>query len=68
MEANLGKAALLFAYPNGVKDSWAAGFIQDHFSLTLITRHGSWDISNGLYNMKRCNVSMDEPVSKFLPS
>ena len=67
MEANLGKAPLLFAYPNGVKDSWAAGFIQDHFSLTLITRHGSCDISKGLYSLKRCNVSMGVPLSDILP-
>lgn len=68
MEANLGKAPQLFAYPNGIKESWAAGFIQDHFAITLITRHGKADISNGLYSLKRCNVSMKVPLSKILPS
>ena len=65
---HVGTAPRFFAYPNGKTEEWARDFIREHFAVTVITRHGSWDISNGLYNMKRCNVSMDEPVSKFLPS
>lgn len=68
IQANVGTAPLLFAYPNGVKESWAAGFIQDHFALTVTTRHGASDISKGLYSLKRCNVSMGVPVSQILPS
>lgn len=68
IEENLGAAPRLFAYPNGVKEAWAAGFIQTHFSLTVITRHGFCDVSKGLYSLKRCNVSMGVPLSKILPS
>ena len=67
IEANVGAAPVLFAYPNGIKDSWAAGFIQDHFAITLITRQGPSDITDGLYSLKRYNVSMKIPVSKILP-
>ena len=67
IEEHVGRAPVLFAYPNGVKDSWAAGFIQDHFAITLTTRHGPSDIAGGLYSLNRCNVSMSVPVSKILP-
>ena len=68
IEENLGAAPLLFAYPNGKTEAWAKDFIQEHFAVTVITRHGSWDISHGLYGIKRCNVSMEMPVGRILPS
>lgn len=68
IEENVGTAPLFFAYPNGLTDKWASAFIREHFAVTAITRHGAWDISDGLYGMKRCNVEMGKPVSKLLPS
>ncbi len=68
IEENLGGVPRFFAYPNGVKEAWAAGFIQKHFSLTAVTRHGFCDVSKGLYSLKRCNVSMGVPLSEILPS
>lgn len=67
IEENLGAAPVLFAYPNGVKESWAADFIQAHFAVTVTTRHGQADISKGLYSLKRCNVSMETPLWNILP-
>ena len=67
IEENLGAAPQFFAYPNGKTDSWAADFIREHFAVTVVTRHGSNDISGGLYGLKRYNVSMDEPARKWLP-
>ena len=67
IEENLGSPPLLFAYPNGLKESWAAGFIQDHFAITLTTKHGASDLSKGLYSLNRCNVSMGVPVGDILP-
>lgn len=67
IEEHIGKAPVLFAYPNGVKESWAADFIQDHFAITLTTVHGASDIAKGLYSLRRCNVSMGVPVSEILP-
>ena len=68
IQEHLGESPQLFAYPNGVKEPWAAGFIQDHFAITLTTKHGCSDISKGLYSLRRCNVSMEVPLSEILPS
>lgn len=68
IQEHLGESPQLFAYPNGVKEPWAADFIQDHFAVTLTTRHGCADLSKGLYSLKRCNVSMEVPLSEILPS
>ncbi|NBI66020.1 hypothetical protein D1646_04180 [Pseudoflavonifractor sp. 60] len=65
---HLGTAPQLFTYPNGIKDSWAAGFIQEHFAITLTTVWGHCDISKGLYSMQRYNVSMDGSLSDILPA
>lgn len=67
IEENLGAAPQFFAYPNGKTDKWASDFIREHFAVTVITRHGSNDVSDGLYNLKRYNVSMDAPARKWLP-
>lgn len=67
IEEQVGRPPGYFAYPYGQKDSWAAGFIAEHFSLTVITRHGSCDLSKGLYSLKRCNVSMGVPAGNILP-
>lgn len=67
IQANLGTKPLFFAYPYGITDAWASDFVREHFAVTVTTSHGVADISNGLYDLRRCNVSMSAPVSKYLP-
>lgn len=67
IEEQVGTRPRFFAYPNGKTEEWASDFIREHFAVTAITRHGSCDISKGLYGLKRCNVSMREPARKSLP-
>lgn len=67
IEEHVGTAPLLFAYPFGVKESWASGFLKDRFAITLTTRHGPSRIARGLYNLNRCNVTMEVPLSEILP-
>ena len=67
IEENVGAAPQFFAYPNGLTEHWASDFLREHFAVTVTTRHGRADISGGLYDLKRCNVSMGVPVSHILP-
>ena len=67
IEENVGTDVLFFAYPHGQKEAWASDFLKENFSVTVTTYHGSWDISKGLYDMNRCNVAMDVPLSSLLP-
>ena len=66
IEANLGQKVLLFAYPHGKTDAWATDFIQNHFSVTLITVTGPADISKGLYNLTRYNINTNNRPSMYL--
>jgi len=68
IEDNTGMPVQFFAYPNGRTEKWAAGFLREKFKMTVTTRHGPADISEGLYDLNRCNISMEEPVWKFLPA
>lgn len=62
-----GTAPTFFAYPNGKTEEWAKDFVREHFTVTVVTRHGSCDTSKGLYGLKRYNVSMKIPPQKILP-
>lgn len=68
IQSEVGGEVLFFAYPHGTTDKWAAGFLKEHFSVSVTTRHGPADISDGLYDMPRHNISMTADVSKFLPA
>lgn len=65
--ANLEAPPQFFAYPNGKVEPWAKSFIREHFAATVTTRHGSADISQGLYAMNRFTVSMDVDLDDILP-
>ena len=67
IQEKVGTAPVFFAYPNGKTEEWARDFIRAHFAVTVTTRHGSADISGGLYELRRCNVSMKVPVGDILP-
>lgn len=67
IETNMGSKPLFFAYPKGFTEEWADDFLQENFSVTVTTYHGPSDISKGLYDLRRCNVSMGVPVGKILP-
>ena len=64
---NLGAPPLYFAYPLGKTDPWASEFIHKNFSVTVTTRPGTADTSQGLYNMHRYTVDMDTPLCQILP-
>jgi len=66
IEKNVGTAVQFFAYPHGQTEPWANEFLKEHFSVTVTTHHGSTDLSKGLYDMNRCNVSMNTPLSSIL--
>lgn len=68
IQSELGGDVLFFAYPHGTTDKWAAAFLKEHFSVSVTTRHGPADISKGLYDMPRHNISMAADVSQFLPA
>lgn len=63
IEAHLGAPVTFLAYPYGAKDSWAAGFIADHFAITLLTKSGVADLSKGLYSLPRKTVTMDHSAA-----
>lgn len=68
IRSEVGNEVIFFAYPHGATDDWASDFIRDHFAVTVTTRHGPADVSGGLYDMPRHNISMAADVSKFLPA
>ena len=64
---NVGVEVQFLAYPNGLKDSWAGGFIQERIDMTVTTKAGRADVSNGFYSLPRYNVAMGYPLSNILP-
>lgn len=64
LEDELGNEVLYFAYPYGVKDSWAADYIAGRFAMTVLTNEGVADLSKGFYSLPRKTVSMDRRVSR----
>ncbi|MCI8303356.1 MAG: polysaccharide deacetylase family protein [Lawsonibacter sp.] len=67
IETNVGTEVGFFAYPHGDTDPWFDGYLREHFNVSVTTHHGSHDLSHGLYDMNRCNISMEAPVSSVLP-
>lgn len=68
IQTNLDTDVLFFAYPGGQVDRWADSFLKEHFAVTVTTKHGPANISNGLYKLPRHNISVFEHVTKFLPA
>ena len=67
IRSNTGAQVQFFAYPGGRVDKWSNDIIRELFSVTVTTKHGPADISNGLYQLRRHNISLAEDVTKFLP-
>ena len=67
IESNLGTKVHFFAYPGGMTDPWANSFLKEHFAVTVTTRNGPIDISNGLYDLPRYNIEDVTFVSMYLP-
>ena len=67
IEANLDTTVRFFAYPNGITEKWASDYLKEHFAVTVTTRYGSSDLSKGLFDLNRCNISEKEPPSFTLP-
>ncbi|MDE7261721.1 MAG: polysaccharide deacetylase family protein [Oscillospiraceae bacterium] len=68
IESNLDTTVQFFAYPGGNTDRWASAYLRERFDLTVTTTHGRVNLARGLYDMRRCNVSQEEPPSYSLPS
>lgn len=68
IQSEVGGEVLFFAYPHGETDPWANDFLREHFAVTVTTRHGPADVSDGLYDMPRHNISLTADVSQFLPA
>ena len=67
IEDNVGTEVRLFAYPLGKLDPWAKDYLQEHFELTVTSVVGKNNISKGLYDLNRYNVSTHSPLTKYLP-
>ena len=67
IEEQLGEKPSFLAYPHGVADPWAEDFLKENFDMTVTTEHGPAEISRGLYDLRRHNINMNNPVSKYLP-
>lgn len=68
IQSEVGNEVIFFAYPHGTTDKWASDFLQDHFTVTVTTKHGPADISDGLYDMPRHNISLRGAPSQYLPA
>lgn len=67
IEENLGAKPRFLAYPHGISDPWAEDFLRENFDMTVTTKHGPANISKGLYDLRRHNINVDDPPSKYLP-
>lgn len=55
-----------FAYPYGVTEPGAEELINRLFPVTVITKPGTADLTQGLHRMPRYTITMDEPPGTFL--
>lgn len=55
-----------FAYPYGVTEPGAEELINRLFPVTVITKPGTADLTQGLHGMPRYTITMDEPPGTFL--
>ena len=67
IQENLGIQVLFFAYPHGQTDRWASDYLREHFAVTVTTQHGPANISRGLYDLPRHNITVEHPASEYLP-
>ena len=65
---NLGQPPAFLAYPHGIADKWELDFVKEHFKVSVTTKHGPANLSKGLYNLRRHNITVDNPASKYLPA
>ena len=63
---NIGTSPVFFAYPHGKTDSWANEFLSDHFEMSVTTTFGPAQLSKGLYNLPRHNITVNHKASRFL--
>lgn len=67
IEENVGQKVQFFAYPHGQTEPWADDFLRERFAVTVTTRHGAANTSNGFYDLPRYNINPEQPASKYLP-
>lgn len=66
IEEKLGQTPIFFAYPHGIADEWAFGFIHERFPVTVLTWSGGNPLSYGLTNLRRYNVCETTDLSEYL--
>ena len=65
---HLGQEPTFLAYPHGIADKWELDFVAEHFKMSVTTKHGPANLSKGLYNLRRHNITVENPPSKYLPA
>lgn len=68
IEERLGRTPDFLAYPHGIADEWAFGFIHERFPVTVLSWSGGNPLSCGLTNLRRYNVCQTTDLSEFLPA
>ena len=63
IERELGSPVCYLAYPYGATDPWAEDFIRAHFSVTILVKSGTANLSGGLYGLPRKTVTMDSAAA-----
>lgn len=66
IEQEIGQPPTFFAYPFGVREPAADERIQQLFFVTAVTQPGIADVRNGLYNLPRLTVTMDQELDTIL--
>lgn len=66
IEENLGVTPVFFAYPQGIADEWAFDFIHEKFPVTVLTWSGYNNVSYGLHNLRRYNITNETDLSEYL--
>ena len=67
IQEKVGVTPEYFAYPYGVTDAWADRFLRRHFQVTVTTAGAVADLSQGLYDLPRFNVTSTTVLGDILP-
>lgn len=67
IEEELGHKATFFAYPFGIVEPDAEPLIDQLFPVTVVTKTGGADLTDGLQKMPRWTITMKTKLQKILP-
>ncbi len=66
LEAHTGKPVQFFAYPHGLDEPWARSLLRRTFGVSVLTLHGTAELSDGLYRLPRMNITMENRIETYL--